>query len=110
MNQWIQVSPFGASGGTWESDKTFPIDQPHDRSFKSNNKVFTVQPTGYIKEDPDIQTQREAYNRRAKLKIRYINHPGKIGLLGLTTRPALVETSHSTADVSKHNHFFVLSH
>ncbi len=36
-----------------------------------------------------ISAQKDAYNKRARLKLRYINHPGKVAQLGLSTRPMI---------------------
>ena len=61
---------------------------------------FLAQRRDYVHKDTDIQAQRDAYKKMAKLKLRYINHPGKTALLGLTTWPSLFEVNNST-NVSK---------
>ena len=95
MNQWIHVKPFMENVRGRETERPFLASKS-----STNNEAVFIEPMDYMKKDPDEPTQRKAYNRRAKLKLRYINHPGKIALLGLTTRPTNTEISHST-DVSK---------
>ena len=94
MNQWIHVKPVlhNINIDKKENDlrchrKSRSENLPTIGNGDSKTLNYTSIPnktTTY--EDADIETQRQAYNRRAKLHLRYINHPGKIAQLGLMAR------------------------
>ena len=107
MNQWIHVKPVLHNINIDEAEND---TRPHRRSISQNTSAIgnsesktqsytSIPNKTTTQEDTDKLTQRQAYNRKAKLHLRYINHPGKIAQLGLTTRPVVLKMNCST-DVS----------
>ena len=113
MNQWIHVKPLLHNINIDKAEND-PISDRRSKSqhtsaignSESKTQSYTLIPSKTTAhEDADKLTQRQAYNRRAKLHLRYINHPGKIAQLGLTTRPVVLKMDCSTDVSSCHGEF-----
>ena len=107
MNQWIHVKPVlhNINIDKKENDlrchrKSRSQNVPKIENGEKKKLNYTSMPNKTTThEDADIPAQIQAYNRRAKFHLQYINHPGKIAQLGLTTRPVVLKMDCST-DVS----------
>lgn len=113
MNQWIHVKPVlhNINIDKKENDlrchrKSRSENVPQIENGEKKTLNYTSMPNKTTThEDADIPAQIQAYNRRAKLHLRYINHPGKIAQLGLTTRPVVLNMGCSTDVSSWHRKF-----